>query len=220
MPVVQVDGVSKWYRRGREQVPALNEVSLHVSEGAFLAVMGPSGSGKTTLLQIVGAMDRPSAGSVKLAGQDLSGMGDRDLSRVRRQMVGFVFQHFGLLPTLTVAENVALPLMLARKRDPERVEELLRITGLWDRRRHRPGELSGGEMQRAAIARALVNSPRLLLADEPTGNLDTATGERIIQLLRDVNSRGVTVIVATHNEGLAQYADGVIRLRDGRVATE
>ncbi|MGC8668187.1 MAG: ABC transporter ATP-binding protein [Chthonomonadales bacterium] len=216
-PIVEAEGLSKWYRRGREEVRALDGVSLSVEEGAFVVVTGPSGSGKTTLLQIIGAMDRPTSGRVRLAGRDLTCLRDRELTAFRRDMVGFVFQHFGLLPTLSVEENVALPMMLARTRNRQRVEQLLHLTGLWERRSHRPAELSGGEMQRVAIARALANSPRLLLADEPTGNLDSVTGERIIHLLREVNAHGVTVVVVTHNERLAQYAHRAIRLKDGRI---
>jgi ABC-type lipoprotein export system ATPase subunit len=190
---------------------------LRVEEGTFVVVMGPSGSGKTTLLQIIGAMDRPTSGRVSLCGMDLSSARERELTRIRRDTVGFVFQHFGLLPTLTVAENIALPLMLARRRNPQRIEHLLHLTGLWERRSHRPSELSGGEMQRVAIARALANSPRLLLADEPTGNLDSTTGERVVALLREVNASGVTVVVVTHNQRLAAYAHSVMHLRDGRL---
>jgi putative ABC transport system ATP-binding protein len=221
-PLVEARELRKIYRRGTEEVRAVDGVSFAIESGEFVAIVGPSGSGKTTLLQLVGAMDTPTSGSLRLAGQELACLNDRRLTQLRRERIGFVFQHFGLLPTLTVAENVALPTLLLRKRKIQnRVDELLERVGLAHRRHHRPSELSGGEMQRVAIARALVNGPDLLLADEPTGNLDTGTSETILGLLRNLRqSGGLTVVVVTHSELLAGAAERRIPLRDGKVVSD
>ena len=207
--------LTKIYRRGREQVRALDNVTFEAREGEFIAVVGPSGAGKSTLLNILGCMDAPTSGTLRLLGSPVENVSEQERTVLRREQIGFVFQHFGLLPTLTVAENVALPAFFARRRLDHRVKELLEKVGLSHRGRHRPHELSGGEMQRAAIARALVNSPHLLLADEPTGNLDTATGNTIIDLFRQLNAEGLTIVVVTHNPGLASAARRQIVLRDG-----
>jgi putative ABC transport system ATP-binding protein len=210
--------LTKIYRRGREQVRALDNVTLEVRKGEFVAVVGPSGAGKSTLLNIVGCMDGPTSGTLRLLGAPVENVTERDRTHLRREQIGFVFQHFGLLPTLTVAENVALPAFFARRRLEHRAEELLEKVGLSRRGNHRPHELSGGEMQRAAIARALVNRPQLLLADEPTGNLDSATGQAIIDLFRQLNAEGLTIVVVTHNPALASSAQRQIALRDGQNA--
>jgi putative ABC transport system ATP-binding protein len=218
--VIRAENLRKVYRRGAESVVAVDDISLTVVLGEFVAIVGPSGAGKTTLLQLLGAMDTPTEGRLFLAGQEVSRLSDGQLTRLRREQIGFVFQHFGLLPTLTVAENVALP-ALFRRASRDRVDLLLDRVGLSHRRGHRPSELSGGEMQRAAIARALINSPRLLLADEPTGNLDSATGAAILELLRDLQrDDGLTVVVVTHNPTLADAAARRIILRDGRISQE
>lgn len=215
--VVEAKGLTKVYRRGTETVRAVDSIDLAVRAGEFVAVVGPSGAGKTTLLQLIGCMDTPSSGELRINGRDVAGMRDGALTRLRRDTVGFVFQQFGLIPTLTVAENVALPTLFSRRRAGPRAEELLDRVGLAHRRSHRPHELSGGEMQRVAIARALINQPRLLLADEPTGNLDRASGESVIALFEALNQSGLTVVVVTHNDRLAEAAQRSIRLEDGRI---
>lgn len=209
--------LTKMYLRGREQLRALDNATFTVRQGEFVAVVGPSGSGKTTLLNLIGCMDVPSSGTLKIHGRDVHHFSEAERTRFRREQVGFVFQHFGLLPTLTVAENVALPRLFARRTGGRDVDYLLERVGLQNRRTHRPRELSGGEMQRVAIARALVNKPALLLADEPTGNLDTGTGEEIIALFRQLHTDGLTLVVVTHNAALASAAQRQIRLSDGCV---
>src|SRR5712692_2801237 len=209
----------KLYRKGGETIRALGGVTLDVPEKGMTAVVGPSGSGKSSLLHVIGAMDRPTAGEVIVAGQALTALPGRDLTRFRRQTVGFVFQTFNLIPNLSALENVMLPMEFngvpgeTRRR---RARQLLERVGLAARLGHRPHELSGGEQQRVAIARALANDPPLVLADEPTGNLDSTTGQMIYELLKDI-SRDRTVIVVTHAEPLAQMADAVIHIKDGRL---
>jgi putative ABC transport system ATP-binding protein len=202
---------------------ALAGVSLEIRAGEKLAIMGPSGSGKTTLLSILGCLDRPSSGSHLFDGKDVAGLGDDELSRLRNRAVGFVFQSFHLLPQLTVAENVEAPLLYAGapldEWRPRALAALAKVS-LGHRADHRPSELSGGEAQRAAIARALVTAPRLLLADEPTGNLDSATGEEIAALIDELHAGGATVVLVTHNEALGRRAPRVLRLRDGRIEAE
>jgi len=216
-PVVQAQDLVKSFRRGADEIRAVDHVTFTIDAGEFVAIVGPSGAGKTTLLQLIGCMDKPTAGSLLLEGRETARLSDGELTRLRRDHIGFVFQHFGLLPTLTVEENVALPALFGRHAAKERVQELLATVGLSHRRDHRPAQLSGGEMQRTAIARALINAPRLLLADEPTGNLDTATSDTIIALLRTLNAGGLTVVVVTHNDTLADAADRRIDFRDGKI---
>jgi putative ABC transport system ATP-binding protein len=213
-------GVSKVYTRGAREVVALQDVSLDVRAGESVAVTGPSGSGKSTLLSILGCLDTPTRGTFALDGQDVSALDDRALSRVRNRHIGFVFQSFHLIPQLTVAENVETPLLyspLPVARWRERALLCLGKVGLLHRADHRPAELSGGEAQRAAIARALVCDPDVLLADEPTGNLDSGTGDEIAGLLEALHGEGRTLVVVTHNEGLARRAQRVLHLRDGRL---
>ncbi|MCS7173359.1 MAG: ABC transporter ATP-binding protein [Armatimonadetes bacterium] len=203
------------------EVPALRGVSLEVHPGEFLAIVGPSGSGKSTLLHLMGGVDLPTAGEVRLFGRPTHRMTEAELARLRLHRIGFVFQRFFLLPHLTLEENVLLPMLEARlpvRERRRRVEELLGYVGLLHRRHHRPGQLSGGEMQRGAIARALANRPALLLADEPTGELDQRTGREIGELFRRIHRDGVAVVVVTHNPELASLADRVLTLRDGRLA--
>ncbi|MBL9174978.1 MAG: ABC transporter ATP-binding protein [Verrucomicrobiales bacterium] len=214
-PVVIARGLSKSYPRGSVTVAALRNASFEVGPSEFVAIVGPSGSGKSTLLNLLGCMDAPTSGTLQLDGQDVSQLADSGRTRLRRDRLGFVFQHFGLVPTLSVAENVALPAFFARRSDPKRVDELLERVGLSSRRHHRPHELSGGEMQRAAIARALMNRPILLLADEPTGNLDSQTGSSILELFRELNADGLTLIVVTHNPSLASAAGRRLEIQDG-----
>jgi putative ABC transport system ATP-binding protein len=216
--VLQACDLTKIYRRGIEEVRAVDDISLTIHRGEFVAIVGPSGAGKTTLLQLLGAMDVATSGSLQIMGQEVSRLSDGPLTRLRRDHIGFVFQHFGLLPTLTVAENVALPARFGGLKPSRDVHELLERVGMSHRADHRPSQLSGGEMQRTAIARALVNGPQFLLADEPTGNLDSATSERILDLFRSLNEDGLTIVVVTHNETLAAAAGRKIVLRDGRIA--
>jgi putative ABC transport system ATP-binding protein len=211
---------TKSYPQGARTVHALRGVSLHVAAGEFVAIMGPSGSGKSTLLHLLGALDVPTTGSVLLAGHDLTALSERKRSLLRRRHIGFVFQSFNLLPTLTAVENVALPLLLAGQRGsrPHALAALERM-GLSRRTEHFPEELSGGEMQRVAIARALVADPELVLCDEPTGNLDSANAREILQLLRNLPDGRRTVIMVTHDLHAAAHGDRTIRLRDGRLDT-
>jgi len=217
--LIALRGVTKLYRKGQETVRALDGIDLDVAEKGMVAIVGASGSGKSSLLHVIGAMDRPSAGDVRVAGQDLNRLPEAALTRFRRQTAGFVFQAFNLIPNLTAAENVMLPMEfngLPSSRRRERASALLERVGLGKRVAHRPRELSGGEQQRVAIARALANDPPLVLADEPTGNLDSKTGQVIYELLKEI-SRERTVLVVTHAEALAQMADRVIHIRDGRL---
>ena len=213
-------GVEKVFGAGPAAVRALRGVDLTVADGEFVAIMGPSGSGKSTLLHILGGLDKPTEGSVAIHGKRYDDLGDRELTRMRGEVFGFVFQFFNLLPTLTAAENVVLPALIAGERPSEhadRVDELLEYVGLGRRERHRPSQLSGGEQQRVAIARALANRPALLLADEPTGELDARTGAEMIALFERLNRDGTTVVVVTHDEELARAAKRVIHMRDGTI---
>ena len=209
----------KRYGDGESAVDALRGVGLALAAGEFAAVVGPSGCGKSTLLHLCGGMDRPSAGTVTVDGVDIAGLDDEALTALRRERVGFVFQFFNLLPTLTLVENIALPLLLAGVPSPTsraRAGEAARRVGLGHRLEHYPGRVSGGELQRAAVARAVVHRPALVIADEPTGNLDTDNGRRVLSLLRDLNREtGVALLLATHDPALAAAADRVLRLRDG-----
>ena len=221
--MVTLANVSKTFN-GKRQVTALDDVSLHVERGEMVSIIGPSGSGKSTLLNLVGALDRPSAGWVAVDGQRLDGLDDDGLTSVRRDKVGFIFQFFNLLPTLSCVENVALPLHLrgwARKRATDRARELLDLVGLGRRLDHVPDELSGGERQRVAIARALAVYPPVLLADEPTGNLDSATGLDILALIRDLHERlSATVLIVTHDLNVARSGSRIVSLRDGRIVSD
>ena len=216
--VIIAESLRKIYRRGREEIRALDDVSFAIVRGEFVAITGPSGAGKTTLLNILGCMDTPTSGALTIGGRQVERLSEREQTHLRRTEIGFVFQHFGLIPTLTVAENVALPGLFARRHNNGRVNELLERVGLGSRRKHRPHELSGGEMQRVAIARALVNDPKLILADEPTGNLDSGTGDSIIELFRQLNSQGLTIVVVTHNVTMAEAAQRCLALWDGKLA--
>jgi putative ABC transport system ATP-binding protein len=220
--VVVATDVTRRYGAGDTAVDALRGVSVEVPSGKLTAVMGPSGSGKSTLMHILAGLDKPSTGSVTVAGQEITTLGDSDLTRLRRQHIGFVFQFFNLLPMLTAEENVKLPLLIAgEKPDPDWYAELIRSVGLGDRLSHRPSELSGGQQQRVAIARALVSRPTVIFADEPTGNLDSRTGSEILELLRhSVEDLGQTVVMVTHEARAAAIADRVLFLADGRIVRE
>jgi len=220
-PLVSARGLSRDYEMGEVVVRALREVDLDVADGEIVVLLGPSGSGKTTLLNLLGGLDKPTAGRVLVDGVEVSAMGERELVDFRRHTVAFIFQAFGLVPILSAAENVEVPLRLVRA-DPgyrdDRVMELLDLVGLGERANHRPHELSGGEQQRVAIARALANRPKLLLADEPTGQLDSTTGHSIMATLRSVvRAEGITAVVATHDPALLDLADRVMEIQDGRI---
>lgn len=221
MPILEAHDVHKTYATGDSRVEALRGVTVTLDAGDFVALVGPSGCGKSTLLHICGAMDRPSAGQVIFEGQPLASLDDDRLTRLRRERVGFVFQFFNLLPTLTVEQNIALPLLLDGKPADERARcarELAARVGLSHRLAHFPQQLSGGELQRAAIARGIVHRPALLIADEPTGNLDSENGARVLQLLRDLNAGGaVTILLATHDAEVARSARRVVEMRDGTI---
>jgi len=221
-PVVQAHDVARRYGAGDTAVDALRGVSLDVPRGRLTAVMGPSGSGKSTLMHILAGLDRPTTGEVTVAGQDITTMGDTELTKLRRTHIGFVFQFFNLLPMLTAEENVLLPLSIAgEKPDRAWVDDLMHKTGLADRLTHRPAELSGGQQQRVAIARALVSRPTVVFADEPTGNLDSKTGAEILELLRQsVADYGQTTVMVTHDPSAAAIADRVLFLADGELVKE
>jgi len=225
---VAARGVTKSYKLGRTRLDVLKGVTMDVREGEFLAITGPSGSGKSTLLHLLGLLDRPDAGQVHLHGADVTRLAGRGRNRLRCSQIGFVFQFYHLMPELTVLENAVLPSMVeagvlrwlaVRKAARQRARQVLQQVGLSERLRHKPKELSGGERQRVAIARALMNRPRLLLADEPTGNLDTKTGRAIVDLLRRCNAEGQTTVMVTHDAALAAAADRVLVLRDGKLAS-
>jgi putative ABC transport system ATP-binding protein len=220
-PIIRLDHVSKIYPLPFGDVTALNDVSLDVEPGAFIAIMGPSGSGKSTLLNLIGCLDVPTEGDLYIAGRNIRDLSDDELTDLRRDTLGFIFQQFNLIPLLTVRENVEYPLVLkTRRRESEGlVEELTRRVGLDEELlTHKPSELSGGQQQRVAIARALINDPEILLCDEPTGNLDTKTGRMIMDLLGEVNQQGKTIIMVTHDPRIAEYAHRTINIVDGRIA--
>jgi putative ABC transport system ATP-binding protein len=221
--LITVRGLHRVYQVGDEQVHALNGVDFDVAPNEYLAVMGPSGSGKSTLMNIIGCLDTPTSGSYKLKDREIGKLSDDDLAKIRNQEIGFVFQTFNLLPRADALHNVELPLVYAGLKHEERrrrAREALELVGLADRMKHKPNELSGGQRQRVAIARALVNKPSIILADEPTGNLDTATGEEIMAAFRNIWQAGNTVILVTHEADIAAHANRVVRMRDGRIASD
>ena len=224
MAILEANDVSKQYQMGEVTVDALAGVDFVVEKGEFVAVMGPSGSGKSTLLHLLGGLDTTTDGEVTLGGRKLSVMSDKEVTLARRRNVGFVFQFYNLLPTLTAEENIALPLLIdgkKLKKYQSKIDELLELVGLTDRRRHKPDQLSAGEQQRVAIARAFVNDPDIVLADEPTGNLDSRAGEEIMKLLRrSCDELGQTIVVVTHDPKAASFADRIVFLKDGQIASE
>jgi putative ABC transport system ATP-binding protein len=218
--VIRLEGISRTYQLGGQPVHALDGITEHIQAGEHIAIMGPSGSGKSTLLNVVGCLDRPDAGSYWLNGREVGSLSDEELTAVRRNLIGFVFQSFHLVPRLTAAENVELPMVfagLSRSERRRRVEAALAAVDLSGRMDHRPDQLSGGERQRVALARATVMGPRVLLADEPTGNLDTASGRQILDLLDHMNDEGITLVVVTHDPSVARRADRIVVLVDGRI---
>jgi putative ABC transport system ATP-binding protein len=222
MPILQTQQVSKQYQMGEVSVDALREVDFVVEQGEFVAIMGPSGSGKSTLLHLLGGLDGPTDGEVTLAGKPLSRLNDNQVTLIRRRNVGFIFQFFNLLPTLSAEENIALPLLIDGqniRKHQDKIDRLLDLVGLTDRRSHKPDQLSGGQQQRVAIARAFVTDPAIVLADEPTGNLDSKTSDEILGLLRrSCDELGQTIVMVTHDAKAASFADRVVFLMDGRVA--
>ena len=222
-PVIRVERLSKYYYMGRNVVPALRGVSMEVARGEFVAIMGPSGSGKSTLMNLLGCLDRPSSGTYLLDGVSVSQMNKNELANIRNQKIGFIFQGFNLLSRMSALENVELPLIYAAVPTAERRSrafQALAMVGLGARANHRPTELSGGQQQRVAIARALVTRPSLILADEPTGNLDSRTGLEVMMILQRLNARGITIVLVTHDANLANYCRRQIRFRDGRVVED
>jgi len=220
---IEAINLKKVYLRGSEEITAVNDVSLQINQGDFISIIGPSGSGKTTLINLLGFLDNPTSGELSLAGRSIFNKGkrlsERDLTKIRRETFGYIFQNFYLIPTLTVMENVMLPLTFYRKAGTENeAVKLLQLLGMEHRKDHLPGQISGGEMQRVAIARAMVNMPEILLADEPTGNLDTKRSVEILKVLQELNRNiGLTVIMVTHNQELAQYAHRMFEMRDGQI---
>ena len=221
--VIFLQNVSKSYYLGKQELEVLKGIDLEINKSEFVALMGPSGSGKSTLMNILGCLDTLSKGTYILNGKDVSKMHDNDLADIRNQEIGFVFQQFNLMPRLTALENVALPLIYAgipKKERNERAMQMLNKVKLSDRSHHKPNELSGGQIQRVAIARALVNNPSIILADEPTGNLDSITSEEIMHLITEIHNQGNTVVLVTHEEEIARYAQRVVRLRDGLIESD
>ncbi|HEX5153057.1 MAG TPA: ABC transporter ATP-binding protein [Parafilimonas sp.] len=222
-PIIELQQIRKTYYMGSNSLEVLKGISLTINKNEYVALMGPSGSGKSTLMNILGCLDTPSSGTYILNGKDVSKMADDDLAEVRNHEIGFVFQQFNLLPRLTAAENVALPLIYAgigRKERTERAMIALQKVALADRSHHKPNEMSGGQIQRVAIARALVNNPSLLLADEPTGNLDSKTSDEVMEIFGQIQAGGNTVVLVTHEEDIAAHAKRVVRLRDGNVESD
>jgi putative ABC transport system ATP-binding protein len=220
---IEIDGLTKHYLLGHERVVALDEVDLSIDEGSLVAIMGPSGSGKSTLMNLLGLLDTPTAGSYRIGGEEVAGLSDRERSLQRREQIGFIFQSFNLLPRKSALDNVAVPLMYAGVGLAERklrARALLEQLGLGDRLTHRPTELSGGQQQRVAVARALVNEPALILADEPTGNLDSRTGREVLDLLEQLHTAGRTIVVVTHDRTVAEHAERIVTLVDGRIVSD
>ncbi|QBQ42387.1 ABC transporter ATP-binding protein [Sphingobacterium psychroaquaticum] len=218
--LIEIDDIGRQYIVGNQEIDALKSVTLKIKKGEFVALMGPSGSGKSTLMNILGCLDTPTKGRYVLNGHDVSDMSENDLAAIRNKEIGFVFQTFNLLPKSTALENVALPLIYAgysKKVREERAQRTLENVGLGNRVDHRPNELSGGQRQRVAVARALINDPSIILADEPTGNLDTKTSIEIMGLIEDIHAKGNTIILVTHEEDIAQHAHRIVRMRDGLI---
>jgi len=221
--VIVTQNISKTYGKPPLQVYALRETNLHIKQGDYIAIIGPSGSGKSTLMNLLGCLDKPSSGNIIIDGSDVSTLNENELARIRREKIGFIFQKYNLIPTLNALENVELSMGFAgvdSQTRTKKAQELLEMVELSKRLTHKPSEMSGGEQQRVAIARALSNNPSIILADEPTGNVDTKSGDNIMRILEEVNKRGETIIVVTHNMAIAQRAKRVLRIQDGEVREE
>ena len=221
--IIRTENLKKVYRTDEVQTTALNDLSIEINEGEFVSIMGPSGCGKSTLLNILGMIDSPSAGNYFFTDTEVGGLSERKRSDIRKHNLGFVFQSFNLIDELTVFENVELPMMYTKvpsKERRQRTEELLESMNMMHRRNHFPQQLSGGQQQRVAVARAIVNNPKLILADEPTGNLDSANGDEVMKILADLNEKGTTIVMVTHSQYCAEFGNRIIRLLDGQVVTE
>ncbi len=221
--ILEMKDVWKVYLLGRVEVPAIRGINLSVRDGEYISITGPSGSGKSTLLNIIGCLDSPTSGSIYLRGVDISVLSENELATIRRRTIGFVFQTFNLIPGLTAEENVALPMRfdgVSKREAMGRAVELLNLVGIGERAKHKPLEMSGGERQRVAIARALINNPKMVLADEPTGNLDSKSGRKVIEVLEDLYNKGITLILITHDEKLAMRAERELHIEDGRFVSE
>ncbi len=221
--IIRMENIGKIYDTGKVQVEALKKVNLGIAKGEFVSIMGPSGSGKSTLMNIIGCLDRATDGYYELDGVNISGLDDMELAKIRNRKIGFVFQSFNLLPRITAVQNIELPMIYAgagKKERREKAMDALERVGLTERMHHKPNELSGGQKQRVAIARALVNNPAIILADEPTGNLDTASGEDIMAVFQELNREGVTIVVVTHEPDIAEHTKRIIRFRDGYLTSD
>lgn len=221
--VIVTENISKTYGKPPLQVFALRETNLHIKQGDYIAIIGPSGSGKSTLMNLLGCLDKPTSGNIFIEGNDVSTLNENELARIRREKIGFIFQKYNLIPTLNALENVELSMGFAGVDSQTRTtkaKQLLELVELSKRLTHKPSEMSGGEQQRVAIARALANNPSIILADEPTGNIDTKSGDNIMRILEDVNKKGETIIIVTHNMAIAQRAKRVLRIQDGEVQEE
>ncbi|GKU27110.1 ABC transporter ATP-binding protein [Clostridium folliculivorans] len=221
--MIEIKELSKVYRMGKEKVIALNKVSFNIEDGEFVAIVGPSGSGKSTLMHLVGGLDTPTKGSIEVDGKDIAKLKDKDMAKYRNEKIGFVFQAFNLENTQTALENVMMPLIFSgvgKKERKERALKALELVGLSDKVKHKPTEMSGGQRQRVSIARAIVNNPQIIFADEPTGNLDSKTGENIMNLFQELNDKGYTIIMVTHNQVEAQKAKRMIKIMDGVITDD